>query len=304
MENIFKNNLVFLRESKNEKQAETATALGLSRSTYANYEVGENLPKADIMLKIIGHFGVGFEKLMSVDLKNDNLLKKTIGNKLQANDNLNDNQSDNLNANFEADFPLLNDPETAYKSGKNAPLQYQVKEIIKPVLVTVDTLGRENTVMVPVKARAGYLNGYADPEFLQNLPAYRLPNLNHGTFRIFEVEGLSNYPVLADKDLVITSYVEQARDIRDDRMYVLLTRNEGIVIKKVINRVKKDGVLILKSENLQDRHLYPPIVLNPEDILEIWYCEIRWTKQFGMVDLYSRVVDLEARLTLLEHGRV
>ncbi|ULT44155.1 helix-turn-helix transcriptional regulator [Niabella defluvii] len=58
-----------MRERKSEKQADTATALGLSRSTYANYEAGHNLPKADVLLKIISHFGVPFEIIMTEDLR-------------------------------------------------------------------------------------------------------------------------------------------------------------------------------------------------------------------------------------------
>lgn len=69
MSDFFKENLIFLRELKNETQSDTALVLGLSRSTYANYEAGENLPKADTMMKIIGHFGVSFEKIMSENLK-------------------------------------------------------------------------------------------------------------------------------------------------------------------------------------------------------------------------------------------
>ncbi|WP_346236116.1 S24 family peptidase [Niabella insulamsoli] len=199
-------------------------------------------------------------------------------------------------------MPALQEPEMPSKRGKKGEIQYQVKEVFKPVMVTVDHQGRENIVMVPVKARAGYLNGYGDPEFIQSLPAYRLPGLHNGVFRMFEVQGLSMYQTLYDKDIVIGSFVEQARDIRDDRVHILVTKDHGIVIKRVLNRVSNDGVLILKSDNYKDRHLYPPIVLHPEDILEVWYCKMRLTPQFGTPDLYTRLVDLEGRLTLLENS--
>ena len=73
---LFAKNLVFLREKKGENQSETASALNLSRSTYANYETGANLPKVDIAVKIIGHFGVTFEDLMQTDIQDVYLSEK------------------------------------------------------------------------------------------------------------------------------------------------------------------------------------------------------------------------------------
>jgi transcriptional regulator with XRE-family HTH domain len=77
MENYFKKNLLFLREKKGETQAETATALGLTRSTLANYEQGVNEPKLVVLCKIIGHFGVTFEQLMFLDLRHVHLTEKS-----------------------------------------------------------------------------------------------------------------------------------------------------------------------------------------------------------------------------------
>src|SRR5690606_10512195 len=49
--------------------------------------------------------------------------------------------------------------------------------------VTVDGEDRENIEMVPVKASAGYLNGYADPEYVAELPKFSLPMFKQGTYR-------------------------------------------------------------------------------------------------------------------------
>lgn len=155
--------------------------------------------------------------------------------------------------------------------------------------------------MVPVKARAGYLNGYADPEFIATLPAYRLPGLNNGTFRLFEVEGHSMIDSLNDRDIVICSNVDQLALVRDDRVHVVVTKNEGVVVKTVLNRIKTDGKLILKSENYKDREQYPAIICDPSDIIEIWYCVMYMSRYFKRSsDIFKRVSDLEARFTLLE----
>ena len=47
---------------------------------------------------------------------------------------------------------------------------------------------------VPVKAAAGYLAGYADPEFVDELNTFTLPMLAPGQYRAFEIVGDSMLP--------------------------------------------------------------------------------------------------------------
>ena len=42
----------------------------------------------------------------------------------------------------------------------------------KVLSITVDKDDKENIELVPQKAAAGYLNGYADPEFIKELPRF------------------------------------------------------------------------------------------------------------------------------------
>src|SRR5690606_4750404 len=46
---------------------------------------------------------------------------------------------------------------------------------LRVLSITVDQEDRENIELVPVKASAGYLNGYADPEYVKELPRFNLP---------------------------------------------------------------------------------------------------------------------------------
>ena len=67
---------------------------------------------------------------------------------------------------------------------------------MKILSITVDDNDKEYIDLVPQKAAAGYLNGYSDPEYLEELPKFRLPQLNgHGTYRAFEVSGDSMLPI-------------------------------------------------------------------------------------------------------------
>src|SRR5215210_6319019 len=54
--------------------------------------------------------------------------------------------------------------------------------------------GRAEIPFVPVKAAAGYLAGYADPEFIDELNTFTLPMLTGGNYRAFEIIGDSMLP--------------------------------------------------------------------------------------------------------------
>jgi len=285
----FAKNCKFLRIEKNKTQAEISAQLGFSRSTWTNYESEVSTPSITDLVAIAKYFDITESQLLHTDLsKKGNLILKGGNTDLKAKSNLKGNVIGN---------PIAENTEKS----KNLTLVAEEKAHY-PKLITVDTRGEENVVMVNSKARAGYLNGYGDPEFIQKLPAYRLPGLNNGTFRMFEVEGLSMYPTLNSGDIVIGSYVDQWRLIRDDRLYVFVTKNEGVVVKRVLNRVEKDGKFILKSDNYKERDLYPNLVISPGDVIEIWYCSGFLSRNMRPPsEMYNRVIDLEGRLSLVEH---
>lgn len=129
--------------------------------------------------------------------------------------------------------------------------------------VAVDTKGANIIEIIPHKAKAGYLNSYSDPEFVEGLQHISLPFLGMGKFRTFPVEG-DSMPPHNDGSFIVGRYVENVLDIKDGRTYILLTRNEGIVYKRI--KVKHSGALILMSDNT----FYEPYEVNLSDILEIW----------------------------------
>jgi hypothetical protein len=56
---------------------------------------------------------------------------------------------------------------------------------LRVLSISVDKEDNENIEMVPLKASAGYLNGYADPEYVAQLPKFYLPMFKQGTYRGF-----------------------------------------------------------------------------------------------------------------------
>lgn len=137
---------------------------------------------------------------------------------------------------------------------------------IKILTIAADESDRENITMVGQKASAGYLNGFADPEYMESLPQFHIPVLSRSvTYRAFELSGDSMLPLVAGT-VVIGSYIEQLRDIKSGKTYVLVTSSEGVVYKRVFNYLEENGKLFLVSDN---EH-YKPYEVKAEDVVEIW----------------------------------
>ncbi|MFZ6663129.1 XRE family transcriptional regulator [Peijinzhouia sedimentorum] len=147
---------------------------------------------------------------------------------------------------------------------------------VKVLSITVDKQDRENIELVPQKAAAGYLNGYADPEYLEDLPKFQIPTLNGtGTYRAFEINGDSMLP-LQSGTIVVGKYVEQWQDVKSGKTYVLITKDEGVVYKRVFNYGAENGKLFLVSDNQS----YTPYDVKLEDIMEIWEAKVFISSSF------------------------
>ena len=131
--------------------------------------------------------------------------------------------------------------------------------------ISVDKEDNENIEMVPVKASAGYLNGYADPEYVAQLPKFYLPMFKQGTYRAFEIKGDSMLPLVSGT-VIIGEYVENWGDVKAGDTYVVLSKTEGIVYKRIGNKYRDNKKLKLMSDN----PVYDPYEVSGEDILEIW----------------------------------
>lgn len=137
---------------------------------------------------------------------------------------------------------------------------------LKVLSITVDKNDRENIELVPQKAAAGYLNGYADPEYIEELPRFQLPMLpGNVTYRAFEISGDSMLP-LRSGTIVIGQYLENIASIKNGKTYVLVSRDEGIVYKRVFKYSDNRELFCLASDNRQ----YSTYDVNGRDILEIW----------------------------------
>lgn len=156
---------------------------------------------------------------------------------------------------------------------------------------------------VPVKAAAGYLAGYADPEFIDELNTFTLPMLAPGNYRAFEIVGDSMLPTPSGS-VIVGEKIDDLEDVKTNNTYIVVSKNGGIVYKRINrnNRVKNKVTLI--SDNPQ----YEPYQINTEDIIEVWKAQMvitkantqqRWdvNQLAGMVNtLQEQVISLKKKM--------
>lgn len=153
--------------------------------------------------------------------------------------------------------------------------------------ITVDSNNKENVELVSHKASAGYLSGYQDPEFVKDLPKISMPVLpKNKTYRAFEIQGDSMLPVQPGS-IVFGEYIESINAVKNGKLYILITKQDGIVFKRVFNFVAADGKLLLVSDNRQ----YEPYAIEAADVLELWSAKAFFSNQFP--DIQSSNVSLD-----------
>jgi transcriptional regulator with XRE-family HTH domain len=145
--------------------------------------------------------------------------------------------------------------------------------------ITVDRDNKENVELVTQKASAGYLAGYEDPEFVKELPKISLPVLpRNKTFRAFEIQGDSMLPI-SPGSIIFGEYIEDVASIKNGKLYILVTKQDGIVFKRIFNFAEDEGKLLLVSDNRQ----YQPYAVRAEDVLEVWLAKAFFSNQFPEV---------------------
>ncbi len=153
---------------------------------------------------------------------------------------------------------------------------------------------------VPVKAAAGYLAGYADNEFIDELNTFTLPMLTGGNYRAFEIIGDSMMPTPSGS-IIVGEKIDDTEDIKNDQAYIVVSRHEGIVYKRVVKNNRAKNKLTLVSDNPQ----YQPYQVNAEDVVELWQAQMVISKvsaqqRWDMNALASMVNNLQTQVSTLK----
>ena len=130
--------------------------------------------------------------------------------------------------------------------------------------------------MVPVRAKAGYLIGYGDQEYVDTLPT--IPVITdrtfHGKYRCFEVEGDSmddgSRDALCDRDVVLCREIR--RDLWQYKLHIndwdfVIVHKEGILIKRFVEHNVDRGTITCHSLNPM---FGPDFTVNLLDVYELY----------------------------------
>lgn len=168
--------------------------------------------------------------------------------------------------------------------------------------ISVDSDNNENIELVDTKAEAGYLDGFQDPEYIRELPKISLPNFPVGTYRGFEIQGDSMQPIQPGA-LIICSYIENLDYVKEGVSYIVVSRDRGLVYKRLYRDASDPSVLILSSDN----PAYPPYTVPKSDIAEVWqyYAHLSFSDGKEMKEYIASdtLLDIQQKVTeMYERG--
>jgi transcriptional regulator with XRE-family HTH domain len=160
--------------------------------------------------------------------------------------------------------------------------------------------GRGDIPFVPVKAAAGYLAGFADPEFVDELNTFTLPMLTGGDYRAFEIIGDSMMPIQSGS-VIVGEKIENLEEVKTNNTYVVISKTDGIVYKRILKNNRQKNKYTLVSDNPS----YQPYMVNAEDIVEVWQAEMIITKanvqqRWDVGQLANLVNNLQQQVTVLK----
>jgi transcriptional regulator with XRE-family HTH domain len=225
---FFSSNIKFLRKRRKRTQDDVAISLNMKRSTLSGYENGVAQPSVPVLVAFSGYFNVAIDTLIKVDLTQ-----------------MKESQINQLEGGFDV-----------YIKGSGLRL----------LVSTVDSENNENIELVPEKAKAGYATGYADPDYVKELPVFQLPFLSREKkYRTFQVSGDSMLPV-PHGAWVTGEFLLDWRTLKTGIACVIVTREEGVVFKVVENKLEEDHTLVLHSLN----PLYKPYIIDANNVHEVW----------------------------------
>ena len=139
---------------------------------------------------------------------------------------------------------------------------------VKVLPITVDRESDSELItLVPAKAAAGYLGGYGDVDYISKLPRFSLPikELRQDqSYRAFQIEGDSMLPIPSGT-YVICSFLENWKLAGQNKSYVVVTKDDGIVFKRIQGNQGQSSFTMVSNNAL-----FEPYELPWAEVLEVW----------------------------------
>lgn len=290
---LISNNLKYLRRINGLTQDSFARRIGTKRANIGAYEESRAIPPVETLKIIANTFGISVDDLVKKDIRR---LKETPDLTFEFDPksvNLTDNQRVRERRSFTDDFEnppsignLMNDflPKddffnkepvakvkpfdfnpNAFETPKKDPVfDYTPPTYSRPQSVDYqpDAVSNGNIQLVKRFQFNEYLTKFQDLHFLNNLTKFSIPTLPLGEYRAFE----AGEDFAFEGALLIGSLIKNPVEIQDGKNYVLVTKSQGVIYRRVYNRVNDKGTILLSADN----HRFPTIEVSIKDLIEAW----------------------------------
>jgi len=156
--------------------------------------------------------------------------------------------------------------------------------------IKVDQDNEDMVEIIAEDASAGYLRGYADPEYIDSLNSLKLPFLPTGKHRAFPIKGDSMLPIKSGS-FVVARYLEDIGQLNSGSTYIVLTYNDGLVYKRVYDKIEQHQCLLMVSDNKK----YDPYYVPVQEVLELW----EFTCHINLSEYDEREINTESVAQML-----
>ena len=260
---FFASNIKLLRKRRGRTQDEMAAFLDMKRSTLSGYENGIAQPGLETLIILSKYFKISIDTLVGVDFEK-----------------LSESQLGELESGYDV-----------FVTGSK----------LRVLATTVDSENNENIELVNEKAKAGYQNGYADPEYIRALPVFQLPFLSKNKkYRSFQISGDSMLPI-PNGAIVTGEFVIDWIYLNEGDACIVLTIDDGVVFKVLGSKIRKDMPLKLFSLN----SFYKPYEVPIDQVKEIWkfvhYISAEMPEFDPSIELHKEVANMKKELDMLKN---
>ena len=166
------------------------------------------------------------------------------------------------------------------------------REII--VVATQDTAGNTTVPLINHKAAASFMTGYQSQEFFEEQDTILLPSymIKDGQCYALQVSGDSMEPTLQPDDWVICRLLDnnEYRYISDGEVYVVVSEQKGIQIKRVRNRLHQYGVIRCLSDNPKHETFDIP----ESELLQVW--KVEWHLRSHLPEVSTDIDQIQDKL--------
>lgn len=168
----------------------------------------------------------------------------------------------------------------------------KVKEVI--MVATQDTSGNVTVPLINHKAAANFMTGYQTQEFFEEQESILLPDymIKDGQCYAVQVSGDSMEPTLMGDDWVICRLLDnnEYRSITDGGVYVVVSQDRGIQVKRIRNRLHQYGYIRCLSDNPK----HEPFDIPENELLQIW--KVEWHLRSYLPEPKPEIDDIQEKL--------